>query len=426
MHTYEHSVLLDASKCNGCTTCLRHCPTEAIRIHDRRAVINTDRCIDCGECIRVCPNKAKKAVCGKLENMKRFKWKIALPAPTLYGQFENLDDVDYVLDGLLKIGFDDVFEVSKAAELVSAYTRKYLKTDGVKKPTISSACPVIVRLIGLRFPSLTENIIHMLPPMEVAAQLAKERAMKNHPELSREEIGVCFISPCPAKVSYVKNGFADYKSQVDEVVSISDIYFLLIGEMERSDSIAPLSESGMIGIGWASTGGEATAIFNENYLAADGIDNCNRVLDQIENGNIPPLEFIELNACTGGCVGGVMTMQNPFIAKARLQTLRRYLPVSQNFISSEDSKYIPDGYLFNEIPEYRPISRLSSSMAESMRMMADIQKLRNNLPGIDCGSCGAPTCRAFAEDVIKGNADVSDCLITNGIAYKKPGKEDES
>lgn len=424
MHKYEHSVFLDAAKCNGCTTCLRHCPTEAIRIHNRRAVINPDRCIDCGECIRVCPNKAKKALCGKLENMKRFKWKIALPAPALYGQFENLDDVDYVLDGLLKIGFDDVFEVSKAAELVSAYTRKYLKTDGVKKPAISSACPVILRLIGLRFPSLTENIIHMLPPMEVAAQLAKERAQAKHPELKAEEIGVCFISPCPAKVSYVKNGFADYKSQVDEVVSISDIYFLLIGEMERSDSIAPLSESGMIGIGWASTGGEATAIFNENYLAADGIDNCNRVLDQIENGNIPPLEFIELNACTGGCVGGVLTMQNPFIAKARLQTLRRYLPVSQNFINS-DSKYIPDGYLFNEMPEYHPISRLSSSMAESMRMMADIQKLRKSLPGIDCGSCGAPTCRAFAEDVIKGNADVKECLIVNGGAYKTDTEEDK-
>ena len=37
--------------------------------------------------------------------------------------------VDYVLDGLLKIGFDDVFEVAAAAELVSAYTRKYLKTE---------------------------------------------------------------------------------------------------------------------------------------------------------------------------------------------------------------------------------------------------------------------------------------------------------
>ena len=115
MHTYEHSVLLDEGKCTGCTTCLKHCPTEAIRIRNGHAVINPDRCIDCGECIRNCPHKAKKAVLGKLSAMDRFKWKIALPAPTLYGQFDNLEDIDYVLDGLLKIGFDEVYEVAKAA-----------------------------------------------------------------------------------------------------------------------------------------------------------------------------------------------------------------------------------------------------------------------------------------------------------------------
>ena len=104
-------------------------------------------------------------------------------------------------------------------------------------------------------------------------------------------------------------------------------------------------------------------------------------------------------------------MQNPFIAKARLQGLRRYLPVSQNFLSGDEAKYIPEYYFFNELPEYVPISRLSESMAESMRMMADIQKLRSQLPGYDCGSCGAPTCRAFAEDVIKGNAKKSDCIL---------------
>lgn len=411
MYTYEHSVLLDPDKCTGCTTCLRHCPTEAIRIKDGQAVINDERCIDCGECIRVCPHKAKRAVCSSLQNMSRFKWKIALPAPTLYTQFDNLEDIDYVLDGLLKIGFDDVYEVAKAAELVSAYTRLYLKTDGVKKPVISSACPVVVRLIGLRFPSLSDNIIHMLPPMEVAAGLAKERAKREHPELSEEEIGVCFISPCPAKVSYVKNGFAGYKSRVDEVVSISEIYFMLISEMKLDANIKSLSESGMLGIGWARSGGEATAIFNEDYLAADGIDNVIKVLDQIENGNIPPLEFIELNACTGGCVGGVMTMQNPFISKSRLVSLRRFLPVSQNFLSKEESEYIPESYLFDKLPEYNPISRLSDSMAESMRMMADIQKIKGNLPGIDCGACGAPNCRAFAEDVVKGNAKISDCVL---------------
>ena len=411
MNRYEHSVYLDEKKCSGCTACLKHCPTEAIRIREGHASIDPDRCIDCGECIRVCPHNAKKAVCEKLSAMDKFKWKIALPAPSLYGQFDNLEDVDYVLDGLIKIGFDDVFEVSAAAELVSAYTRLYLKTEGVKKPAISSACPVVIRLIGLRFPSLTDNIIHMLPPMEVAAMLARKRAKREHPELSDEEIGVCFISPCPAKVSYVKNGFAGYKSQVDTVVSINDIYFQLIAKMQPKADIKSLSNSGMIGIGWASTGGEATAIFNESYLAADGIENVIRVLDQVENGNIPPLEFIELNACSGGCVGGVMTMQNPFIAKARLQTLRRYLPVSQNFLSKEES-YIPESYIFNEIPTYHPISRLSDSMAESMRMMADIQKLRDTLPGIDCGACGAPNCRAFAEDTVRNKSCGAICPLS--------------
>ena len=410
MNRYEHSVYLDEKKCSGCTACLKHCPTEAIRIRDGHASIDPDRCIDCGECIRVCPHNAKEAVCEKLSAMDKFKWKIALPAPSLYGQFDNLEDVDYVLDGLIKIGFDDVFEVSAAAELVSAYTRLYLKTEGVKKPAISSACPVVIRLIGLRFPSLTDNIIHMLPPMEIAAMLARKKAKREHPELADEEIGVCFISPCPAKVSYVKNGFAGYKSQVDTVVSINDIYFQLIAKMQPKADIKSLSNSGMIGIGWASTGGEATAIFNESYLAADGIENVIRVLDQVENGNIPPLEFIELNACSGGCVGGVMTMQNPFIAKARLQTLRRYLPVSQNFLSKEES-YIPESYIFNEIPTYHPISRLSDSMAESMRMMADIQKLRDTLPGIDCGACGAPNCRAFAEDTVRNRSCGAKCPL---------------
>lgn len=410
MNTYLHSVSLDREKCTGCTTCLRHCPTEAIRVKDGCAVINPDRCIDCGECIRVCPQKAKHVVCSKFSDMEKFKWRIALPAPTLYGQFEELDDIDYCLQGLLDMGFDEVYEVSQAAEIVSEYTRLLLKTEGIKKPVISSACPVIARLIALRFPYLKDNLLPLLPPMEIAAKKAVERAMKEHPELKREDIGVCFISPCPAKASYVKNGFGDYKSNVDLVVSISDIYFQLINSMKREITPVPFSRSGVIGISWATSGGEATAIFNDKYLAADGIENVIKMLDQIENGMIPQLEFIELNACTGGCVGGVMTVENPFIAKARLQTLRRYLPVSQNFLD-EDERYVPTDCFFGEVPHYKPISRLGNSIGESMRMMADIQRLREELPGTDCGSCGAPTCRAFAEDVVKGQASLDACII---------------
>lgn len=425
MNTYEHSVSLDISRCTGCTTCLKHCPTEAIRIHDGHAQINTHRCIDCGVCIRNCPNKAKKATYSKLDQVMKYKWKVALPAPALYGQFEELDDVDYVLQGLLDIGFDDVVEVAQAAEIVSAYTRLYLKTEGITKPIISSACPVVLRLISLRYPTLRDHIMQLLPPVEIAAKMAREKAKREHPELSDEDICICFISPCPAKVSYVKNGFGSYKSQVTEVLSINDIYFSLINVMRRGNVPIPFTKSGMIGISWATSGGESSAIFNDKSLAADGIENVNRVLDQLENGNISSLEFIELNACPGGCVGGAMTVENPFVAKARLQTLRRYLPVSQTNLKKEEREFIPQSFFFEELPTYLPIQRLSENFGESLRMMSMIQKLREELPGIDCGACGAPSCRAFAEDVVRGNANRSDCVIERNRLLEEQAKQKE-
>jgi len=415
MNRYQHSVSLDIDKCKGCTTCLKRCPTEAIRIREGHAQIDAERCIDCGECIRVCPNKAKKASCDKMETLrKKYKYIIALPAPSLYGQFDNLSDVDYVIQGLLDCGFDDVYEVSAAAELVSAYTRRYLARTDIKKPVISSACPVVVRLISQRYPLLCDHIMPILPPMEIAAMLARERAEKNHPELSPSNICTCFISPCPAKVSYVKNKLAGDKSYVDAVVSESDIYFDLLSVMKKSKMPPPVSSTGMIGIGWASTGGESSAVFNDRYLAADGIENVIKVLEEIDNENFAGLDFIELNACPGGCVGGVMAVENPYIAQARLQMLKRYLPVSQHWLRNkddEDNGYIPDEFFFPSDVEYQPVVGLSDDRNEAMRKLKEIEKLCEELPSIDCGSCGSPTCRAFAEDVINGKASLDECIV---------------
>ena len=94
---YFHSVTLERDKCKGCTTCLKRCPTEAIRIRDGKASIIGERCIDCGECIRICPYHAKVALTDPLSAINNFPYKIALPAPTLYGQFKNLPSIDRAL-----------------------------------------------------------------------------------------------------------------------------------------------------------------------------------------------------------------------------------------------------------------------------------------------------------------------------------------
>ena len=412
MYVYKHSVTLDIAKCKGCTNCIKRCPTEAIRVRDGHAIIKEDMCIDCGECIRVCPYQAKKATFDKLEDFADYKFKIALPAPALYGQFDELDDVDYILTALLECGFDAVFEVSRAAELVTEYTRRYMKRADVPKPVISSACPAIVRLIALRFPYLADNLLPLVPPIEYAAMLARKEVLETHKELKDEDICVLFVSPCPAKISYVKNPLGVKKSAVTGALAISDLYFKVRAKRKEIKDPQQLSKTGIIGLNWAGTGGEATSLLSDRYLAADGIENCIHVLDEIENGTISNLEFVELNACNGGCVGGTLNVENPYIAKARLRSLRKYLPISRNHPTEEaelpDAIFLDD---FDKILLNTGASALSEDRLTAIAKMSAVENIYKTLPHLDCGSCGAPNCHALAADIIKGEADEADCLI---------------
>lgn len=103
-----------------------------------------------------------------------------------------------------------------------------------------------------------------------------------------------------------------------------------------------------------------------------------------------------------------MCVENAYVAKARLQRLRKYLPVSQNHLMEN---YIPGSMKWEEGLEFAPILELSDDLDEAMRMMSEIDKLCGEVPGLDCGACGAPSCRAFAEDVVRGFAKKSDCIF---------------
>ena len=207
-----HSVRLEKDKCRACTNCLKRCPTEAIRVRGGSAHIINERCIDCGECIRVCDYHAKVAVTDPLEIIEGWKYKIALPAPSLYGQFKNLQNISQLLAALKELGFDDVFEVARGADVVSRAIRERLKKPDLPRPVISSACPAIVRLIQVRFPDLIDHIIDIRQPMEVAAMIAKREFARKH-DVDEKEIGCFFLTPCPAKVTAIRNPIGQQKSE---------------------------------------------------------------------------------------------------------------------------------------------------------------------------------------------------------------------
>lgn len=406
MDTLFHSVTLISSRCKGCINCIKRCPTGAIRVRNGKAYIISERCIDCGECIRVCPHHAKKAVVDPLEKMDSFKYKVAIPAPTLYGQFDNLDNIDKVLYALREIGFDDVFEVSAAAEIISQWTRRLLIDGRLVKPVISSACPAVTRLIRVRFPNLCRNVLPLIAPVELAAMMARKKAIEDT-RLRSQDIGIFFISPCPAKATYARAPIGIAKSDIDGVFAISDVYPKIAGIIKHMDTPEPMSHSGIIGVGWASSGGEASALLNGKYLAADGIENAAKVLEEIEDEKLSDMDFIELDACSGGCVGGVLTVENAYVAKARIQRLRKYLPVSCAHADGD----VPARALWTVPLEYMPVLTLDKDVGKAMHKMMEVDALAEQMPGLDCGSCGAPSCRAFCEDVVRGMADKDDCVF---------------
>ena len=229
-----------------------------------------------------------------------------------------------------------------------------------------------------------------------------------------------FITPCPAKRTAISSPLCHENYGINGAIAIKDIYPVLVQTMDRlgSDEVESINDSGIIGVGWCSSGGEAAGLLKERYLAADGIENVINVLEELEDEKLNDLDFIELNCCTGGCVGGVLTVENPYVAKARIQRLRKFMPISCNTL--EDYFSLDDlGWTKELTPS--PAMKLADNVITAMKMMSRLKEIENSLPGLDCGICGAPSCRALADDIVRGYAQETDCVLHN---IRVGGKED--
>jgi iron only hydrogenase large subunit-like protein len=389
---------------------MRKCPTEAIRIVNGKAVIDDEKCINCGECIRVCPYNAYTSITDKIEDLQNYKYNIAIPSTTVYGQFALGTEICKIHNALIGLGFDYVYDESWAAELVTKAIRVKVNADKNIKPKISSNCPAMVRLIKIKYPGLLDNIIEVEAPMEIAARLAIDKAQSIDKNLKKEDIGVFYISPCPAKTLSVKEPIGKDKSYINKVISLKEIYGDMVRELKMHNNMC-YSNPSLTGLKWSISGGQTDACDFENSIAVSGLENVIDVLEELELGKLDHIDYLEILSCNGGCVGGTYNFENPFVANSNIKHILKTLKEDKlkNEFTEKFEELNKDGYFDIEI--YKEIEEKKPNIKEAIEKMDRIEVIYEKLPKLDCGSCGAPTCKALAEDIEDGKKTIDDCVI---------------
>ncbi len=408
---YFHSVTLSRDKCVGCTRCVRVCPTEAIRVRNQKAIIEPSKCIDCGQCIDVCPTNAITIKHDSLKDLKRYKYNLAIISASYAGQFSEDIGHEKALRALYHIGFDDVAEQAMITHITAEIIRDYIRIHPKIRPILSSSCPATVRLIQVRFPSLLTNLLHIESPMSILAKYYRDKIVKEK-RIKPEEIGIFLIVPSAAQVTAVHQPEGTYKHLHDGAIAISEVYTKVMDNIKRLEKDEREIVSYANGLSWALAGQEAEEIAADDIktLAVCGIHNVIDILSNIESHRLDQYDYIELRNCPQGCVGGSLNVENPFVAENRIRSM----------VKSSQKKNIDDDYFFNlyregyfdVMPlEPRSIMELDKDFKKAISKMKKVKEIVAELPGLDCGVCGSPTCKALAEDIAKGEARLEDCII---------------
>ncbi len=229
---------IDREKCQGCLSCMRVCPTHAIRVKDAKAHYQPDRCIDCGSCLKACSRDAISATTTTVEDLSRFKFKVAVPSPVLFGQFPTGITPAQVVDGLLAFGFDEVWDYSIEINLVARAIQQYVEQWTGPTPLISVSCPVVVRLVQVLYPAMVNQLIPIQPAREIAGREAKRR-FSARLGLREDQIAVIYITPCQAKTISILQPAEGVESNLDGAVGFPEVYNAILGcrSLKKGDAI---------------------------------------------------------------------------------------------------------------------------------------------------------------------------------------------
>ena len=411
-----HSIKIDKKKCIGCVTCMKACPTRAIRVGREKcnkARIIYRKCIDCGECLRVCPHEAVVPITTPASDLEKYKYKVALTSPVLYSQFGQDITPHEVLSVLGEIGFDFAYDDSLMCEMTSMANEMYLKERKKPGPVISSICPVVVRLIQGMFPSLCELIIPIEPPREIAAKnLRAEISWKE--KISPEDIGIFHITPCPAKVVSINYPASMEKSHLNGAISIRDIYNRMMMKLKKSRPPALLQTQNPIsgiGLAWALPGSQVRSL-KYHSVSVSGVYDTIKILKDVEAGKLKNIKYLECLICPDGCLGGPLTAENRFVAKSNILMLVMRYEGKKTVDRNTVKRLYEEGFFsFTSSVKPKPFPPLDKKRSLALKKLKSKEELIKKLPGIDCGVCGSPDCKTLADDIVRGEAKREYCRL---------------
>ena len=401
------------AKCRDCYKCVRSCPLKAICINSSPNNIQThakvieEICVQCGHCTLVCPQKAKVVKNELAEIRDHLADKsvrvIASVAPSFPVHLPLARPL--VLPGLLKkLGFSYVGLTAVGAELIS---KEHHHIDH-PAPVISSACPAVVNLIEQHYPHLLPYLSPLVSPVIAHGRLLK----KQYPGCV-----VVFVGPCIAKKGEILSD--KVQGAVDYALGFKELWDWIAGEAIDSNSIEDAAFDGYIPDKanlFPTEGGQllttslSTDIMDGAVQTVTGLQNCIDLFNNFRSLNESQmLGFVEMLACSGGCLGGPagVTEDNIYSKKQKLLDFYARNKLG-NKTDTKQSLHLPAANLIRKFAN-RKVKLPDPSEKQIKDILAQTGKFTPQ-DELNCGACGFNSCREKAVAVYMGHAEPQMCI----------------
>ncbi len=396
-------------RCRVCYTCVRECPSKAIRIADGQAEVLSERCVGCGNCVRVCSQQAKKVLPGTEEVRQLLAGEdkvAACLAPSFPAEFADLGHEK--LAGMLRaLGFEEVTEVAFGADLVAKAYHDLLEEHPDRK-YIATSCPAIIAYVERYQPDLTQYLAPIVSPM-----VAMARALR---KIHGEKLRMVFIGPCIAK----KGEAASTKipNEIQAVLTFVELQEMLREEGISSDAVKPSDfdpphpGSGAlfpISRGLLQAADIKEDLISGEIVAADGQSKFVEALKDFESGTMD-VRLLEVLCCNGCIMGAGMSCDDALFA--RRSRISQY--VRNRIREKPDNSWGAEGKVFDKLDLSRTFEpydqRIPVPFEEEIRMILARMGKYDSQDELNCGACGYPTCREHAVAIFKGMAESEMCL----------------